>query len=281
MSLLATHWRKQLALSTLVALLLITTVLLDIPGKLFFFNSVEFGFPYSQLVPLIALYALAFVVIGAVIFVPLSEHAFKNLILIPFGLAVLLWTQGNIFNWQYGFLNGDPIPWSEHWWYGAVDLGAWLSLRGLLVAFKEVVYSHIRTLSLILIAMNLASWGFNLYTYLGNANAFHRSIFELDETGPVHFSSEKNVIFIIPDTMQSDVVAKLFDEPGSTFQDNFAGFTFYRKGSRKRNVPERPRHADRKVFRQRDSISAIHCGKLPRAIDTQSARESRIQNLCA
>ena len=28
--------------------------------------------------------------------------------------------------------------------------------------------------------------------------------------------------------MQSDVVEKLFDEPGSTFRDDFAGFTFYR-----------------------------------------------------
>ena len=98
-------------------------------------------------------------VVAAVIFVPLSEQTFKNLILIPFGLTVLLWTQGNLFNWQYGFLNGDPIPWTELWWYGAIDLGSWLSLLALLVVFREVVYSHMRTFSLVLIAMNLASWG--------------------------------------------------------------------------------------------------------------------------
>ncbi len=226
--LLTVQWHKRLSLSILVALLAITTVLLDIPGKLFFYNTVEFSFHYSQLIPLLTLYAVVVVVVAAVIFVPLSEQTFKNLILIPFGLTVLLWTQGNLFNWQYGFLNGDPIPWKELWWYGAIDLGSWLSLLALLVVFREVVYSHMRTFSLVLIVMNLASWGSNLYVYLGDANAFHRSTFELDESGPVHFSSDKNVIIIIPDTMQSDVVEKLFNESGSTFRDDFAGFTFYR-----------------------------------------------------
>ncbi len=67
----------------------ITTVLLDIPGKLFFYNTVEFSFRYSQLIPLLTLYAVVVMVIDVVIFVPLSR---VNVAVKPGGtLETVIW----------------------------------------------------------------------------------------------------------------------------------------------------------------------------------------------
>ena len=91
------NWSERLIQGLVVAFLVITTVLLDVPGKLFFFNTVEFSFQYGQLAPVLIRYALVVSVIGTMTFVLLPGRVFRNTLLIVFGLAVSLWIQGNLF----------------------------------------------------------------------------------------------------------------------------------------------------------------------------------------
>ena len=102
------------------------------PFNLYVGNKDEFSVPLHSILSLYALPSLLFAAIVGLLGIAFGARGFRRFAAVLAALACLLWLQGNILVWDYGPLDGSPIPWLATAWRGVIDGGIWVAL--LLVA---------------------------------------------------------------------------------------------------------------------------------------------------
>ncbi len=210
----------------LVAILFSSTLALFGPAQLFFTNSLEFGFRFSQILPYLGVVAFCVFLLTALIVMLLPDRfrLHERGVALVFVLGFLLWFQGNFLVWRYGFLNGQEIDWGSKILYGLLDTPIWIAGLFLAAWRPEFLYRRAKMFSLLLIAVQLLASVF-LAMNQPELPAFKK--FQIESRNEFNFSKRKNIIILVLDTFQSDVFQEIIDQDPA-YKDDFKDFTYFR-----------------------------------------------------
>ena len=197
------------------------------PGTVYLTNSVEFTNSYLDLLLVGLCLFLVFALAFRLIFLALQAigpgFLEKGLALL-FGVAFLVWLQGNFLLWNYGPLDGRYIPWSSLKLNGYIDGGIWIGLLAAAFVFSPFVLRIARKVCLILILVQLV-YGAFLFFKQPETPSFQK--YTVDTTNKFVFSKNKNVIMVILDSFQTDVFNEIIQE-NPDMRQALDGFTYYR-----------------------------------------------------
>ncbi len=147
------------------------------------------------------------------------------------GLALLvathagLWAQGNLFVWRYGSLDGSPIDWEAHSAKGLAEIAVWAAFYGLALLRPAPVRRHAVRIALGVAALQLAAFA---EPALRGAPFPEKAEYEGgDDDGLGVYSSDRNVIVIVLDMLQSDVFAEAMRD-AQTANPMPPGFIYFR-----------------------------------------------------
>jgi len=183
-------------------------------------------FPVSLddiLLQLFLLTLIGTVVLFSVI-LPFNNQLTEKVVSIILMVSLLLWVQSSLIAWDYGRFDGKEINWSSFYQYGLVDSAVWILILGLGFIFSRRLSTHVNTIVLFLILIQLPP----LVIMLSNINeeaSFKR--YKVDESNKFVFSSEKNVIILLLDTFQSDVFQEVINNKPELVRE-FTGVTYFR-----------------------------------------------------
>ena len=197
------------------------------PGTVYLTNSVEFTNNYFDLLLVGVCLALVAALVLWLIFLALraislglSEKGLSFL----FGIAILIWFQGNILLWNYGPLDGRYIAWSSMKMNGFIDGGIWIGLLAASFIFSSFVVRIAKKVCLILIFMQLA---YNTFLFIKQPETPSFQRYTVDTSNKFKFSKNKNVIIVILDSFPTDVFQEVINGNPDLAKD-LDGFTYFR-----------------------------------------------------
>lgn len=208
-----------------------SNVFLFAPATLYLGNPDEFTAPLSSIALFYGLPALALAVVTAAAGLLLSAHGYSRLVAFLAAISVLLWVQGNVLVWDYGPLDGSPIPWLANGWRGAVDTTLWVGL--ILVG----LYGYTRfgklivNAALVTFAIQAFALGAALVTTERPVLADEVVVYDEAQYRAMYgFSREQNVLHVVMDGFQSDIFADILQDPENRgLVESLSGFTFFDK----------------------------------------------------
>lgn len=193
-----------------------------VPAAIFTGNPDEFSFNLPSLLvhglPWLGICAAATVLLSIV----LPNRALRScvVVLICFGLALYL--QSAILIWDYGQLDGSDIAWDKHRLHGIVDLAVWFCVFLCGLMFRRWIFDRawricgfVLTLEILTLTPAFFSTARNTPAPVSDAQYAH--LFE--------FSSSKNAIVIVLDSLQSPVFSELLKRDPTLAQE-FRDFTY-------------------------------------------------------
>jgi len=155
-----------------------------------------------------------------------SIRLIKKIIVAALSISILLWLQGNILNWNYGLLDGKTIEWDQYTLRASVDILIWMVILILAIWKHRIIYQHSYKIIIFLIGIQLVALSFVSFKHIPHKSESVNRI-DIDKSRQFIFSKEKNVIFIILDSFQTDVFQEIINE--DPFQKKiFDGFTYFR-----------------------------------------------------
>lgn len=203
-----------------------STLLFFIPSLIFLTNTKSFTLKYIEMALFLSLITVtSFIAVFLILFLLLmyKEKVFKILLSILFILGFLFWFQANLLVWNYGVFDGKPIIWEKYALQTYIDSIIWLVLI-LFAAFKyKVILKISKRVGLLLIILQLIYTGV-LFFQRPETPAIKE--FYLDETNKFNFSKDKNIIYLILDTLQADIFQEIISENDKNAKI-LDGFTFY------------------------------------------------------
>jgi hypothetical protein len=125
--------------------------------------------------------------------------------------------------WDFGLFNGQPIIWENFAKMAQLEKIIWLGLPLLAIALNKFVYKNGKKISLFFIILQSIYIGV-LYFQQPEVPSFKK--YYVDETNQFNFSTNKNIIYLLLDSLQGDVVFKMLSEDQSNFE-MMDGFIFY------------------------------------------------------
>ncbi|TFG77019.1 MAG: hypothetical protein E4H23_09035 [Chrysiogenales bacterium] len=197
------------------------------PGTIYLTNSVEFTNDYLDLLLVGICLALVFALVLWLIFLAMRAVGLgfmeKGLALL-FGVAFLIWFQGNFLLWKYGPLDGRYIDWSSMKLNGYIDGGIWIGLLMGAIIFSSFFIKIAKRICLILIFVQFV-YAAVLFFKQPEPPSFQQ--YTVDTADKFVFSKNKNLIMVILDAFQTDVFNEIIHEnPGMS--EALDGFTYYR-----------------------------------------------------
>ena len=141
-------------------------------------------------------------------------------------LAIGLWAQANLFVWPYGPIDGTAFDWSVHAGKGWLELLVWCSLIAGALVFSRRVARYWLHCVLLLLVLQAAALMTPMLNNVSESSDEQRAV-TLEDTDFNLYSSDKNVIVIILDGLQSDIFAEALGDP-ATSSLLPPGFVFYR-----------------------------------------------------
>ena len=193
------------------------------PFALYLQNRDEFAIEFSEALVLFALTGGCVIALVAC-FAKICQSVIGRIRTssLLFGLALLVWTQGNVLVWQYGILTGRAIPWSKQHVYGMIDSSLWVLVICVSVRWASVIYP-------------LISNGANFFILLQviicallsmQDGSLSPRIVPAGESERFTFSSDRNVIVLLLDAFPSDLFQRGLDESPERATD-YSGFIYY------------------------------------------------------
>lgn len=174
-------------------------------------------------------YYYPFFIFSAVLIIAgftLFRRVFTLYISLIFTLGLLLMIEGNVFVWNYGPLDGNPILWETFRLRGVFDLAVWLVLISLSIIFHRKLasiaafssFGFLLLQSMLLIFTIVSSSG----SFISAAEAGMKESQKIFD-----YSKEFNIVHIILDSFQSDFFEKIVEEEG--LEEVFDGFVFFKE----------------------------------------------------
>lgn len=143
-----------------------------------------------------------------------------------FGLAVMLYLQGNFLNPSYGVLNGESIDWSRYAGYAVWNTALWVLVPALCVLFvrwkRNAFTGATRFVCVVLTLMQLVT----LITVSLQPSDEKKSIDCFTKKDEFNLSAQQNIVFFILDTVDTSTVQEMLAKD-SDFFTPLDGFMLY------------------------------------------------------
>lgn len=204
-----------------------STVFIFAASQIWLGNADEFTTPLSVLIGAGVLVVGSVCLLGTGVSVLMSDRAARRAEFVIGTLALLCWTQSTFLIWDYGVLDGRPIPWGEMVSRGLIDSVLWIV--GLLIAF----YCSIRVGQTIVkaafvVAAIQAITLANLWIAVPTETTTEART--ADPKAMFEFSPGTNILHIVMDGFQSDIFADIVkSEQVPDIQQELEGFTFFKE----------------------------------------------------
>jgi hypothetical protein len=192
------------------------------PLDIFFNNTKEFAYLFDEIVLYLLLVSVSLIAVLTLILILIPKSVFKRVVSAFLVIILLLWVQGNIFNRDYGPLDGGKINWDQWVTWGYIESGIWMILILMAVIFSPYLRKIINKVYIVIILTLFSTF---VIKYLEYSPLDTRKII-FDESTKFDFSSDKNVILILLDETQSDVFDEIISEHPE-FKEEFSGFVYY------------------------------------------------------
>ena len=147
--------------------------------------------------------------------------------------GVLLWTQGNLLLSDYGVLDGGGLDLVSHGWRTPYEVGLWIGVLVLAVAFADVVARTASVASGILVALQTVvlliptSGEAPLPGIAESPQDRAEAAWQLPPSEIFELSSTRNLIHIVLDSFPSHTFAEILDADRSAYDRDWPGFTFF------------------------------------------------------
>ena len=176
-----------------------------------------------------------------------------------FTFGFLVWFQANVFNWDFGPLDGRVIPWKSYRLLGIFELFVYGVIFIIAFRFKNKLLEHVVAISCILILMQVIPVSLTVLKTLSQDPALQA---EHTEEQPEHniflsswtqyfitfddlfeFSQEENVVLIILDEMATRIFEDIQKEHPEEIASILRDFTYFSnvmcdKPGTKFNIPQ-------------------------------------------
>jgi len=213
---------SKLIQAILVSSCLVLYLFFYTPSDIFFKNATEFDYIYNEILLYILLISVSAIGILTLILVLLPKSLFKVVLSLMVVLTILFWLQGTVFYKDYGFLDGGEINWNKWAAWGYFESGFWIISVILAIIFASYIKKLVSKICIVLIIVILSTF---VIKYIEYSPVDDREII-FNESVKFDFSSEKNVIVIVIDEVQSDVFYEIISE-NHDFKEQFRGFVYY------------------------------------------------------
>lgn len=192
------------------------------PLDVFFKNTKEFGFRFNEIYLYLLLVSLSLIVLLTILLVLIPKSVFERVISLFLIVVILLWVQGNILNKDYGPLTGATMNWDRWATWGYFEAGVWSALIVLTIIFSRYIKKIINKICIVIILTLISTFAIKVFDY--SPLDTRKVIF--DESVKFDFSTNKNVILILLDELQSDVFEEIISEHPE-LEEQFSGFIYY------------------------------------------------------
>lgn len=211
----------------LAAFFLVFSVLLYLPGAIYFSNLNEFSLRTLDVAVIFVPAAiLSFSILVALVWL-LPKSVTNHVVSLSLALGLLFWLQGNILVWKYGPLDGSDIEWQLFTRNGVIDSFVWLVLLTASVRWPKRFVEFCRPAAIFIIIVQSVMLLYSASaTRATNEDASVRN-YSIDNAAKYSFSDETNVILVVLDAFQSDVFFEIVSE-SPEYAEFFGGFTYFR-----------------------------------------------------
>lgn len=197
------------------------------PHTIFATNTGEFAAGFGELafpwlLQTATLYWLVLLAVGFAIAL-VSDRLARVYASALFGLGLLLWAQGHLWNPDYGALTGDDPNLAAHAWRGPYEIAGW----GMVLVISAVFF---RGVSRIAPFASVAFMGVQLVagvTVHAKPARPEQGQWTEPPAAIYQLSATTNVIHIVLDAFQSDVFTELVEADRGAFDPRFAGFEHF------------------------------------------------------
>jgi Sulfatase len=218
--------RGSTLLYVAAAALLASTLFVTLPGSLFLANLGEFTIATSDLFLFTIPMLLGGLTLAVIVYFLIPAKARPVFVAVVFGLAFLVWLQGNVLVWDYGPLDGRSIAWEEHRGKGLIDTAIWIAVIVLAVALvPRMSFKAALVFPMVILTASVVQLGVAILGQPADANVPSVKKFRIDDTSKFEFSRENNVVLIVVDEFQSDVFSEVTTQP--EYREAFDGFTYF------------------------------------------------------
>ena len=188
-------------------------------------NTAELWFNWGQMAGGVALAGgIAAAILTLVLAVlPKKAYACGQAALLALSLATFL--QGNGLNASYGELNGKAIDWSAYTMYGVTNTLLWLGM--LFIALNLRHWKRFTALCVALPLVLLAGEAGLTGYWAANMPKKEDSAVYLSDTGLYTVGSEKNLLVMVLDSVDSEDFAQALTEDAS-LAETLDGFVWYK-----------------------------------------------------
>lgn len=218
------RWRGPGQLASVLACLG-STILVFSAGQLYFGNAQEFTTPFSTLALSAASLVVALAVLGAGLGRVINGEARSRLVIVLSTLTLLCWVQGTFLMWDYGALDGRPIPWGEMWDRGLLDSAIWIAALAFALSCSLELGPRFLGAACTIVAIQAVALG---GLWLASSDTAPPEVSDSAPAAMFDFSPETNILHIVMDGFQSDIFSDILSDgriPG--IEDSLDGFTFF------------------------------------------------------
>jgi Sulfatase len=192
------------------------------PLDIFFSNTKEFDYLFNEIYLYLLLVSVSLIPLLTLILILIPKSVFERVLSLFLVIIILLWAQGTIFYIDYGPLDGGKINWNRWATKGYVEASIWSMLIILTIIFSPYIKKTINKICFVIILTLISAFAIE---YVGYSPLDSREVI-FDESIKFDFSSDKNVILILVDEVQSDVFDEIISEHPE-FKEKFSGFVYY------------------------------------------------------
>lgn len=217
----------------LAILFFVMTVTIFGPIELYFTNSGEFWFSFSDMLKAIAIIAgitLAALLILGFLLRGRGRDLYAALL---FSVTVALYIQGNFANINYGVLDGKTVDWGAHPAYALLDTLGWIVLLAgavlLWVKKRELFHKIQKYMILFILAIQVLTLGYLAITT--DVVAEEKSSHYLSTDGIYEVSSQDNVIVFVLDAFDESYLNEIFSAEPEKYETIFKDFTYFDNAS--------------------------------------------------
>lgn len=192
------------------------------PLDIFFNNTEEFGYLFNEIYLYLLIVSVSLIGLLTLILILIPKPVFERVLSLFLVIIILLWLQGNIFNKDYGPLDGRTINWGKWASWGYFEASVWSIVIILTIIFSPFIRKIINKVCVVILLTLISTFVIKCFEY---SPSDEREVI-FDESIKFDFSSDKNVILILLDEAQSDVFDEIISERPE-FKEQFSGFVYY------------------------------------------------------
>lgn len=193
-----------------------------VPAEIFISNPNEFNYLLGEIIPYLLLSSFILAVVITSIIILLNQDFFNIALSLVTSLIILLWLEGNVFYKDYGPLDGGQIIWDKWSIWGYINIFIWLGVISISIYYRNYIFKFIRHISIILIL----SFSINFIIAYEKLEHGQKDELIFDESTIANFSSDKNIIVLVLDEVQSDIFYEIIKED-KYYKNIFDGFVYY------------------------------------------------------